>query len=235
MTGAPAAKPYVPYAEYLAMEEKSATKHEWLDGIVYDLMHGRRHAGPRRARGGHHRLVGAGLRGKPCRAISSDLRVRVPATGLSTYADVTVVCGKLETDPEDANAVTNPTLLVEVLSDSTEAYDRGEKFAHYRRLPSLREYVLVSQHAPRIEIWRRNERGRWELAQEAEAASRPCSRASGARSRSTRCMPIRWPGAADSRRFGWYQSRGARGRRIRGDRTGFCGRTMSHGVSKTTP
>jgi Uma2 family endonuclease len=60
-------------------------------------------------------------------------------------------------------------VLIEVLSVSTEAYDRGEKFAHYRRLPSLREYILVSQHTPRIEVWRRNEGGRWELAQEAEA------------------------------------------------------------------
>jgi Uma2 family endonuclease len=172
MPGEPAATPYVSYAEYLALEEKSPTKHEWLDGVVYDLE-------PRGMAGGtpDHAglaaavtiLLGAQLRGKPCRVFSSDLKVRVPATGLSTYADVTIVCGKLETAPEDANAVTNPTLLVEVLSDSTEAYDRGERFAHYRRLPSLREYVLVSQHAPRIEVWRRNEGGRWELAQEAEA------------------------------------------------------------------
>jgi Uma2 family endonuclease len=171
MASAPAAKPYVSYAEYLALEEKSVTKHEWLDGVIYDLevqaMAGGapEHAGLAAA---VTILLGTALRGKPCRAFSSDLRVRVPVTGLSTYADVAIVCGKLEVDPDDGNAVTNPTLLVEVLSDSTEAYDRGEKFAHYRRLPALREYVLVSQHARRIEVWRQNDRGRWELAQEAE-------------------------------------------------------------------
>ena len=172
MAGAPASNPYVSHAEYLALEEKSVTKHEWLDGVVYDLdaqnMAGGTpdHAGLAAA---VTILLGLQLRGKPCRAFSSDRKVRVPATGLSTYADLAVVCGKLETATEDANAVTNPTLLVEVLSDSTEAYDRGEKFAHYRRLPSLREYVLVSQRARRIEVWRKNEGARWELAQEAEA------------------------------------------------------------------
>lgn len=170
MASAPAAKPHTSYAEYLAAEEKSATKHEWLDGVVYDLdaqgMAGGtpEHAGLAAA---VTVLLGAQLRGKPCRVFSSDLRVRVPATGLSTYADVAVVCNKLEADPGDANAATNPTLLLQVLSDSTEAHDRGEKFAHYRRLPALREYVLVSQNERRIEVWRKNERGRWELAQEA--------------------------------------------------------------------
>jgi Uma2 family endonuclease len=117
-------------------------------------------------------LLGLQLRGKPCRVFSSDLKVRILATGLATYPDLTVVCSKLETDPEDANAATNPTLLVEVLSNSSEAYDRGEKFAHYRRLPSLREYVLISHLTPRIEVWRRNDANRWELAQEACAGER---------------------------------------------------------------
>jgi len=112
------------------------------------------------------------LRGRPCSAFSSDLKIKVPATGLTTYPDVSVVCGKVETTKESPNVVTNPTLLVEVLSDSTEAYDRGEKFAHYRRLSSLREYVLVSQHKPQIEVFRRNEGGRWELAEEAGAGER---------------------------------------------------------------
>jgi Uma2 family endonuclease len=78
---------------------------------------------------------------------------------------VTVVCGRLETDPDDAHTVTNPTLVVEVLSDSTEAYDRGEKFAHYRRITSLREVVLVSQREPRIEVFTRTETGAWELGE----------------------------------------------------------------------
>ncbi len=172
MAGEPAPKPYVSYAEYLALEAKSTTKHEWLDGVVYDL-HERGLAGGTPDHAGLATAVGASLlvqlRGRPCRVFSSDLKVRIQATGLSTYPDVAVVCSKLETSPEDANAVTNPTLLVEVLSDSTEAYDRGEKFAHYRRIRSLREYVIVSPHERRIEVWRENERGRWELAEEATA------------------------------------------------------------------
>jgi Uma2 family endonuclease len=171
MPSDPAAEPYVSYAEYVAAEEKSAVKHEWLDGVIYELdLLGTggtpKHAG---LAASITILLGAQLRGKPCRVFSSDLRLRVPATGLSTYPDVAIVCGKLETDPGDENAVTNPKLLLEVLSDSTEAYDRGEKFAHYRRLSTLGEYVLVSQRERRIEVWRKNERGRWELVQEAGA------------------------------------------------------------------
>jgi Uma2 family endonuclease len=105
------------------------------------------------------------LRGRPCRAYGSDLRVRVDATDLSTYPDITVVCGSLETSVIDRHAATNPIVIVEVLSESTEAYDRGEKFAHYRRIPSLREYVLVSQHKPRIESYFKNEQGIWMLSE----------------------------------------------------------------------
>jgi Uma2 family endonuclease len=99
--------------------------------------------------------------------LSSDVRVRSKTTGLTTYADVTVVCDKLEVDDDDRHGVLNPRLIVEVLSDSTEAYDRGAKAAHYRRIESLREYVLVGQGEPLIEVYRRNERGKWELAIEA--------------------------------------------------------------------
>lgn len=103
------------------------------------------------------------LRGKPCRVYSSDLRIRIIETDLATYPDASVVCGRLETAPDDPNAALNPTLLVEVLSESTEAYDRGAKAAHYRRIPSLKEYVFVAQDEPRIEVYRRNDRGGWKL------------------------------------------------------------------------
>lgn len=98
----------------------------------------------------------AALRGKPCAPFSSDLRVKVVATGRATYPDVTVVCGGIERAADDDAAVTNPTLLVEVLSDSTESADRGDKWAHYQRIPQLREYVLVSQNTPRIEVYSRD-------------------------------------------------------------------------------
>lgn len=149
------------YAEYLEREARSEVRHEFLRGEVYAMAGGTPEHGALAIAFASE--LRAALRGKPCRVFSSDVRVYVPATGLSTYPDLSVVCGRLETHPEDPNAVTNPIVLVEVLSDSTEAHDRGAKAAHYRKLMSLREYVLVSQSEPRIEIMRRGERGVWEL------------------------------------------------------------------------
>jgi Uma2 family endonuclease len=150
------------YAEYLAAEQTSAVKHEYLRGQVWAMAGGTIE---------HGRLAGAviaaltqALRGKPCVVLTSDVRVRIESTDRSTYPDVSVVCGKREVSPMDAQAVTNPTVLVEVLSDSTEADDRGEKFAHYRRIPSLRGYVLLSQREPLVEVYtRRGEE--WVLAE----------------------------------------------------------------------
>ncbi|AUX20072.1 hypothetical protein SOCEGT47_005350 [Sorangium cellulosum] len=157
----PARKITWTYAEYLEQERASPTKHEFLNGEIFAMAGGTpEHARLCMSVGAELR---AHLRGRPCAVYSSDLRVRVQATGLSTYPDVSVVCGKLERDPDDKDAALNPIVLVEVLSDSSEAYDRGEKFAHYRRIPSLREYVLVSQHEPRIEVFHRNEDGSWTL------------------------------------------------------------------------
>jgi Uma2 family endonuclease len=166
-----AAQTTMSYAEYVAAEVTSPVKHEWLRGEVFamaggTLEHARLSAG----------IIGelqASLRGRPCGVFSSDLRIKVQETGLSTYPDVSIVCGKPEALSDDPHAIVNPIVLVEVLSDSTEGYDRGEKclrgrsrpsnFAHYRRIPSLREYVLVSQREHRIEVHRLNESGRWEL------------------------------------------------------------------------
>jgi Uma2 family endonuclease len=136
-------------------------RHEYLNGETWAMAGGTPEHGALAA--AVIRELGAGLQGKPCRVYSSDVRVRVAETGLSTYPDVSVVCGALATAAEDPDAVTNPTVLVEVLSDSTEAYDRGAKAAHYRRIPSLREYVFVSQAEPLIEVYRRAESGRFEL------------------------------------------------------------------------
>ncbi len=101
------------------------------------------------------------LRGKGCRAVGSDQRVHVPATGLFTYPDVTVVCGKPDFHPKDPDTLLNPRVIVEVLSGSTEAYDRGAKFAHYRSLPSLVEYILIAQNGPLVEHFQRIESGQW--------------------------------------------------------------------------
>jgi Uma2 family endonuclease len=149
------------YAEYLAAEAKAEVRHEFLNGDVWEMAGGTtEHGALALAVAGELR---AALRGKPCRTFSSDVRVRIGETGLTTYPDLSVVCGRLETAPDDGDAITNPVVLVEVLSDSTEACDRGAKAAHYRRIPSLREYVLLAQAEPRIEVQRRTEGGRWEL------------------------------------------------------------------------
>ncbi len=157
------------YAEYVAAELESSVRHEFIRGEVFAMAGGTP----------EHSALGAAiiftltaaLRGKPCRVYSSDLRIRIPNTDMTTYPDASVVCGKLETAPDDPNAVLNPTLLVEVLSESTEAYDRGAKASHYRRIASLKEYVFVAQDEPRLEVYRRNERGGWELFEARSGAS----------------------------------------------------------------
>lgn len=148
------------HAEYLAAEAVSETRHEFLNGDVWAMAGGSPEHGALAAAVIGELLMA--LRGKPCRVYTSDVRVRVTATGLSTYPDVTVVCGLVDTAPEDPEALINPVLLVEVLSDGTEAYDRGAKAAHYRRIPSLQAYLLVSQSDPLIELYRRTH-DRWEL------------------------------------------------------------------------
>jgi Uma2 family endonuclease len=157
----PARLPHYTYADYRRFEEATNAKHEYLHGQILAMAGGTpEHAALASALIG---LFERQLAGGPCYSFSSDLRVRVRATGLATYPDVTVICGDLERDPDDPNAAVNPTVLVEVLSPSTEEYDRGEKTAHYRTIPSLREYLLVSHRERRIERWSRNGTEDWEL------------------------------------------------------------------------
>jgi Uma2 family endonuclease len=103
------------------------------------------------------------LKGGPCEVHGSDLRVKIDATGLYTYPDVTVACGELQFDDRRQDTLTNPTLIVEVLSDSTANYDRTTKFRHYRKIPSVREYVLASQSEPLVERFVRQADGSWAL------------------------------------------------------------------------
>lgn len=143
------------YAEFVAFERASDAKHEYVNGRVYAMAGGTpEHARLSQAVGAELRSA---LRGKPCATFSSDLRVLVLATGRSTYPDVAVVCGQLERAPGDEDAVVNPAVIVEVLLyDSTESADRGDKWAHYQRIASLREYVLVSQRERRVEVYSRD-------------------------------------------------------------------------------
>lgn len=160
----PAARQEVSYADYLAAESASPVKHEFLRGEVWAMAGGTPEHGRLAANIIHE--IRKGLGARPCVVYTSDVRVRIEATDRSTYPDVTVVCGKVETAADDPDAVTNPVVLVEVLSKDTEADDRGEKFAHYRHLTSLREYLLVAQRARRLELYRR-EGERWVLSEAA--------------------------------------------------------------------
>jgi Uma2 family endonuclease len=158
------------YAEYLALEASSNVKHEYLDGQIYGMAGGTpQHAALAAAIVG---LLFGQLR-SGCRAHSADLRLRVQATGLATYPDVTIVCGRSERDPEDEQAVTNPTAIVEVLSPSTEGYDRGDKFEHYKTIASLRQYVLVAHDRRRVEVWTRSGEDGWthEVSEDGETAT----------------------------------------------------------------
>lgn len=147
-------------------------KLEFLDGQIFAMSGGTpEHAGVTANIGA---ILNAALREKPCRVFSPDLRVRSRETGLATYADVTVICGQIELDPEDAKKHTalNPVVLVEVLSPSTEHYDRGEKLEHYKTIASLEEVVLVSWDRREIEVVRRAPAGSWSshILREGESA-----------------------------------------------------------------
>jgi Uma2 family endonuclease len=156
-------KPLTTYADYLASERASLEKHEYLRGEVFAMAGGTlEHARLQASVSGELRSA---LAGRPCNVYSSDLRLRVVETDRSTYADVVVICGPAESAPDDPDAATNPLVIVEVLSDSSEASDRGEKFAHYRQLASLRDYLLVSQKERRIEVYSKADDGRWFLSE----------------------------------------------------------------------
>ena len=149
------------YAEYLALEQETGLRHAFLDGRVWLRQGGSpRHSKLKTSLAG---LVGALLGDGPCQPYDSDLKVRNPATGLATYPDLTVICGPLQRHPDDRNAVTNPAVWFEVLSPSTEAWDRGAMFAHARELDSLQAYVLVSATAARVEVYTRGEGDAWIL------------------------------------------------------------------------
>ncbi len=142
---------------YVELEESSTTKHEFLDGEIVAMAGGT----PEHAAMAAYvaRMLGNQLEGGRCRVFSSDLGVRVVESGLSTYADATVVCGPTERDPLKPTNVLNPKVLVEVTSEGTEHYDRGAKLEHYQRIPSLEAVVIVSHREPAIDVWTRHAQG----------------------------------------------------------------------------
>jgi Uma2 family endonuclease len=151
-------KPSYTVEDYLALELSTQQKHEYFQGEVFAM------AGASYA----HTVVvvnvagelRAQLKGKPCRASSGDLRVRTGDSSLYTYPDIVVVCGPPKLD-QPGDTLTNPAVIVEVLSESTEAYDRGRKFELYQSIDSLTDYLLVAQDTPRVEHYRRQPGGEW--------------------------------------------------------------------------
>lgn len=152
--GAAETIPRVTFEQFLFLLEKSHTKLEWLDGIAYAMAGGTFEHSRRANRVGT--LLTNALAGKPCVALQSDMLVKATPEGFAAFPDVSVVRGEPIMVAHERNpALTNPTVIVEVLSSSTEDYDRGEKFERYKTIPSLRDYVLVSQDGKRIEVFSR--------------------------------------------------------------------------------
>lgn len=144
--------------DYLAFERSSEDRHEYLNGEIY-LMTG--------ASRNHNLIVlntaaslHSQLRDRPCEIYASDMRVRTGQRGY-VYPDVVVVRGEPQLEDGELDTLLNPTVIIEVLSSSTEQYDRGQKFHQYRALPSVQEYVLIAQELARIEVYRRQEQGQW--------------------------------------------------------------------------
>jgi Uma2 family endonuclease len=163
MTLAQPKKRYTP-AEYYAFERDAQYKSDFYDGEIFAMAGGT---------GAHSDItsniiiaLGSRLTHGPCRVRESNQRVKVQATGLRAYPDVAVYCGSVEYDQEDPDqqTATNPTILVEVLSPSTEAYDRGFKAENYRRIEALKAYVIVAQDRPHAEVYHRQTNGSWSIS-----------------------------------------------------------------------
>jgi len=146
-------------AEYLAIERQAERKSEYFAGEMFTM------AGAIEP----HNLIVTNviselrmqLKKRPCKVYPSDMRVKIPASVLYAYPDVVVVCGKPAFEDEVKDTLLNPTVIVEVLSASTEAYDRGKKFEHYSRIPSFCEYLLITQNQPKVEQFTKQDDGKW--------------------------------------------------------------------------
>jgi Uma2 family endonuclease len=160
-------KSFLTPEQYLEIERKADTRSEYSNGEMFAM------AGAQRA---HNQLVaslvrelGQRFRGRPCDVYPSDMRVFVKSTGLYTYPDVAAVCGEQRFADGQTDTLLNPSLIVEVLSPPTEAYDRGRKFEQYQSIESLQEYLLVASDRMHVDLYSRQPDGRWLLT----SASRP--------------------------------------------------------------
>jgi Uma2 family endonuclease len=157
MTAQP--KAYLTSEEYLAIERASEQKHEYLAGELYAMAGGS--ARHNRIAGSTYASLYAQLRRRNCTVYPSDMRVKSLQTGLYTYPDITIVCGNEQFEDRKEDTLLNPTVIIEVLSASTEKYDRGKKFQHYRGILSLREYILIAQDGYHVERFSRQNNNTW--------------------------------------------------------------------------
>lgn len=163
------AQPYISEEEYLTFERASAAKHEYYNGRIYAMTGAKE----------PHNLISGNLvaslhgqlRQKPCRVYSSDMRVKILKTGLNTYPDVLVICGQPQFTDAARDTVVNPILVIEVLSKSTELYDRSMKFQHYRTIDTLRDYILIAQNKHHIEHFARQEGSLWVFQEATDVSS----------------------------------------------------------------
>ncbi len=160
MNAQPQEKTYMTPEEYLEFERTSEIRHEYVDGEIFAM------AGAslnhNRVNGNIFNEIKNQLKKSPCDAFASDMRVKVNELEKYTYPDIVVVCGDIELEKiKGLETLVNPAVIIETLSDSTEAYDRGKKFQHYRFLSSLQEYILVSQHHCLVEKYVRSDDGSW--------------------------------------------------------------------------
>jgi Uma2 family endonuclease len=159
----PQAEPGYAFDDYLTIERSTSdSKHEFIAGHVYAMT----------GASFQHNLIVANLvaelrlqfKQRPCAVLSNDMRVRIEQADAVTYPDIVALCEQASFYSQRSDVLLNPALLVEVLSPSTEAYDRGGKFALYRQIPSLREYVLIAQDRYSVEVFTRQDDGRWLLS-----------------------------------------------------------------------
>jgi Uma2 family endonuclease len=148
------------YADYVALEQQSSTKHEFLAGEIYATAGGTEEHSALAAE--ILRIMGNGVGDRPCRVHTSDLRIYVEATGLATFPDGSVVCGAFQQhEPSPTATALNPSVLLEITSDSSEEYDTGTKLESYLTIPTLRDYIVVSHRERRITVHQRKDGGEW--------------------------------------------------------------------------
>lgn len=160
---AEAAVSHYSYDAYLALEAEGELKYEYHDGFIVAMAGGTLEHGQIAGNLLYATRTALDKAHKPCRTYSSDVKVRVETTKRTFYPDMSLVCGAPQKSEKDPNALTNPLMIVEVLSESTAAFDLGEKFGHYRTLNSLRDYVIVSQDNARVDTYYRTDDGTWEI------------------------------------------------------------------------